>query len=451
MKKMPYELLEDDQKKKLGKNNEAKMTLYNALPQKEYERVFMCKTTKEFSIFNEETIDSGFTRFNAIMTSLKSLDPDYSSKNHIRKFLRALPLKWRAKVTSIEEAKDLVTLPLDELVENLKVYEMILENDDVVSKTTTKEKTLMKKKLKNLICWLGTSARVIGLDGRIDLVMAKINLVKACRKSKENKAFVGGAWSDSEDDDERQNDATYLMAIKSQEENEELLRFNKDFTKTFEKLLKEKRFLENKNSKLLSKIDDLEIEVKKLANNKEVYDGGHVVFRSNLKGKVIGGGNISHESITIKNVEHVSGLAFNLISVGSQGNANNKTRNEVSTSKVLELLHLDLFGPSPIQSYRGYSQNSKAYIVINKETMRIKESLIVTFDESLPEPKSSPSVEGDRIIEPVVQNPVRSPSLEANASYLGYPKSPKEARGHPIEQVIGKLNEMTLRSKTEQA
>ncbi|GJR87825.1 hypothetical protein Tco_0211836 [Tanacetum coccineum] len=32
MKEMPYELLEDYQKKKLGKNNEAKMTLYNALP-----------------------------------------------------------------------------------------------------------------------------------------------------------------------------------------------------------------------------------------------------------------------------------------------------------------------------------------------------------------------------------------------------------------------------------
>nr|GEW63989.1 hypothetical protein [Tanacetum cinerariifolium] len=30
MKEIPYELLEDDQKKKLGKNNEAKMTLYNA-------------------------------------------------------------------------------------------------------------------------------------------------------------------------------------------------------------------------------------------------------------------------------------------------------------------------------------------------------------------------------------------------------------------------------------
>nr|GEU87108.1 hypothetical protein [Tanacetum cinerariifolium] len=163
MKETPYELLEDDQKKKLGKNNEAKMTIYNALPQKEYERVFMCKTAKEvwhtliithqgnsqvknckidlitqeyekLSISNKETIDSGFIRSNVIVTSLKSLDLDYSSKNHVRKFLHALPLKWRAKVTVIKEAKDFATLPLDELIGNLKVYEMILASDGVASK-----------------------------------------------------------------------------------------------------------------------------------------------------------------------------------------------------------------------------------------------------------------------------------------------------------------------------
>ncbi|GKD79017.1 hypothetical protein Tco_1341638 [Tanacetum coccineum] len=61
------------------------MTLYNALSRKEYD---------------EETIDSGFTRFNDIVTSLKSLDQDYSSKNYVRKFLRALPLKWEPSVAS---------------------------------------------------------------------------------------------------------------------------------------------------------------------------------------------------------------------------------------------------------------------------------------------------------------------------------------------------------------
>ncbi|GJR32391.1 retrovirus-related pol polyprotein from transposon TNT 1-94 [Tanacetum coccineum] len=56
-------------------------------------------------------------------------------RNHVRKFLRALPTKWRPKVTAIEESKDLSTLPLDELIGNLKVYEVVLEKDLEISKS----------------------------------------------------------------------------------------------------------------------------------------------------------------------------------------------------------------------------------------------------------------------------------------------------------------------------
>ncbi|GJU59812.1 hypothetical protein Tco_1237578 [Tanacetum coccineum] len=141
MKETPYELFKEDQKKKFGKNNEAKITLYNALPLKNCKIDLLTQEYEKFSISNKETIDSGFTRFNVIVTSLKSLDPDYCSKNHVRKFLCALPLKWRAKVVTIEEAKDLATLPLDELISNLKVYEMILASDGVDSKPI-KEKVM---------------------------------------------------------------------------------------------------------------------------------------------------------------------------------------------------------------------------------------------------------------------------------------------------------------------
>ncbi|GKC37266.1 hypothetical protein Tco_1049650 [Tanacetum coccineum] len=55
-------------------------------------------------------------------------------RNHVRKFLRALPTKWRPKVTDIEESKDLSTLLLDELIGNLKVYEVLLEKDSEASK-----------------------------------------------------------------------------------------------------------------------------------------------------------------------------------------------------------------------------------------------------------------------------------------------------------------------------
>ncbi|GKA21892.1 uncharacterized mitochondrial protein-like protein [Tanacetum coccineum] len=68
-----------------------------------------------------------------------------------------------------------------------------------------------------------------------------------------------------------------------------------------------------------------------------------------------------------------------------------------------------------------------------------------------PEPKLSSSVEDDTIDEPIVQALNGSVSLQVNISDESYPKSLKEARGHPIEQVIGELNERTLRSKTKQA
>ncbi|GJR78512.1 hypothetical protein Tco_0149297 [Tanacetum coccineum] len=60
--------------------------------------------------------------------------------------------------------------------------------------------------------------------------------------------------------------------------------------------------------------------------------------------------------------------------------------------------------------------------------MRIEDSLNVSFDESLPKPKSSYSVEDDRIDEPIVQDLNGSPSLQVNVSDKGYPKSLKEAR-----------------------
>ncbi|GKA79499.1 hypothetical protein Tco_0786095 [Tanacetum coccineum] len=138
------------------------MVIYNALPRKEYERFFMRKTAKEiwdtllithqgnsqvkdnkidllvqqyeqFTIPEEELIDNAFVRFNTIITSIKALDEGFYSKNYVRKFLRPLHPKWRAKVTAIEESKDLTSVSLDELIGNLKVYKESSDEDSSTS------------------------------------------------------------------------------------------------------------------------------------------------------------------------------------------------------------------------------------------------------------------------------------------------------------------------------
>ncbi|GJU93012.1 hypothetical protein Tco_1317768 [Tanacetum coccineum] len=70
---IPFEKQTDDLKKRLAKNNEAKMIIYNALPRKEYERIFMCNTVKEIWKTLLITHQVLLLDFNTIITSLKAL------------------------------------------------------------------------------------------------------------------------------------------------------------------------------------------------------------------------------------------------------------------------------------------------------------------------------------------------------------------------------------------
>ncbi|GJX98841.1 hypothetical protein Tco_0355860 [Tanacetum coccineum] len=56
----------------------------------------------------------------------------------------------RPKVTAIEESKDLSTLPLDELIGNLKVYEVVLENDSEASKNKKDKYKSLALKVKKV-------------------------------------------------------------------------------------------------------------------------------------------------------------------------------------------------------------------------------------------------------------------------------------------------------------
>ncbi|GJW97034.1 zf-CCHC domain-containing protein [Tanacetum coccineum] len=109
---------------------------------------FSCATRQKKFRKLYESIDSAFARFNTIITSLKALDEDYSSKNYVRKFLRALHPKWREKVMEIEDSEDLTSLSLDELIRNLKVHEIIIKKDSEIVKAKRERKSLALKDKK---------------------------------------------------------------------------------------------------------------------------------------------------------------------------------------------------------------------------------------------------------------------------------------------------------------
>ncbi|GKB15288.1 hypothetical protein Tco_0849211 [Tanacetum coccineum] len=184
---------------------------------------------EQFTILEEESIDSGFARFNTIITSLKALDEGFTSKNYIRKFLRALHPKWRAKVTAIEESKDLSSLALDKLIGNLKKE----SSDDQTSTSGSddEEYAMAVRNFKKFYRRKGKFVRQPREEkksfrqrdekkGKSDRKRFRCgdpnHLIGDCPKpprNKDQKTFIGGSWSDSKNDaEDKTNDETCLMA-----------------------------------------------------------------------------------------------------------------------------------------------------------------------------------------------------------------------------------------------
>ncbi|GAV61284.1 UBN2 domain-containing protein, partial [Cephalotus follicularis] len=67
-----------------------------------------------------------------IINSLKNLGKSYPNQELVRKILRCLPKSWKPKVTAIEEAKDLSTLPLEQLLGSLMTHETTMKNHEHV-------------------------------------------------------------------------------------------------------------------------------------------------------------------------------------------------------------------------------------------------------------------------------------------------------------------------------
>ncbi|GJW54320.1 reverse transcriptase domain-containing protein [Tanacetum coccineum] len=198
--------------------------------------------------------DSAFARFNTIITSPKALDEGYSSKNYVRKFLRALHHKWRAKVTTIKESKYLTSLSLDELIENLKVHEMIIKKDFKIVKAKVERKSIALKAKKE------SSDEECSTFGSEDeeYAMAVRDFKKFFKRR--------GSWSDSgEEDDENVKNKTCLVAHAS---NEICLGVDLEPDEWIKDSGCSKHMTGNR----------------KLFSTYKAYNGGNVIFGSNLRG-----------------------------------------------------------------------------------------------------------------------------------------------------------------------
>ncbi|GJW08437.1 hypothetical protein Tco_1570860 [Tanacetum coccineum] len=178
------------------------------------------------SLSPKESIDSGFARFNTIITCLKALDEDLSS------------------------------LALDELIGNLKVHEVVMEKDSEIyrgKKERVKSIALKAKKessddetstsgsddeeyaiaVRNFKKFFRRKGKIVRQPreekksfrqryekkGKSDWKFFRCgdqnHLIGDCPKPSRNKyqkAFIGGSWSDIKNDvEDKTNDETYLM------------------------------------------------------------------------------------------------------------------------------------------------------------------------------------------------------------------------------------------------
>ena len=74
-----------------------------------------------------KNIISMFIRFTNITNYLKNPSRVYTNFDNVRKILRSLPRAWEAKVTAIQEVKDLNILPLEELLDSLMTHELMMQ------------------------------------------------------------------------------------------------------------------------------------------------------------------------------------------------------------------------------------------------------------------------------------------------------------------------------------
>ena len=134
-------------------NNRALNTLFNVVTNEEFKKISSTETAKEawtilqtsyegtkavkdskfqrlttsfkeIKMEKDESFDEFYAKLKDIVNSAFNLGETILKPKIVRKVLRSLPERFHAKITAIEESKDIDKIPLTELVGNLQTYEL---------------------------------------------------------------------------------------------------------------------------------------------------------------------------------------------------------------------------------------------------------------------------------------------------------------------------------------
>ena len=158
-------------KKLYSIDSKAMNALICALDKTEYNRISHCNTAQEiwhtlevthegtsqvkesrlamfsneyenFNMQKDESIKDMYGRFSVLVYNARALGKVYTEVELVRKILRVLPMNFEAKVTAIQESKDLSKLSMEELIGNLMTYEMELKAREDRNNSDLKKKSI---------------------------------------------------------------------------------------------------------------------------------------------------------------------------------------------------------------------------------------------------------------------------------------------------------------------
>jgi hypothetical protein len=109
---------------------------------------------EEIKMLEEDTFGEFDTKINDLRNSMVNLGKTVLDVKLIRKILRSLPERFRIKVTTIEERKDLDEMKIEELVGSLQSYEYslpLVKKAKTIALKESKKKAMLAKNFGRLM------------------------------------------------------------------------------------------------------------------------------------------------------------------------------------------------------------------------------------------------------------------------------------------------------------